>query len=128
MNMNDVNDTIWNRRNTIMTLANLASQAASRAPSAVELLNRIGLERRRTRARRVASRAGWLGVGMAMGGGLAMLFAPRNGQEVRESITESAKRARNYVAPTDGAPSQGESSDAESRRRNSPSSRTPRQP
>ena len=123
MNLNDVNETIWNRRN-IMTLANLASQAASHAPSAAELLNRIGLERRRSRASRVASRAGWLGVGMAVGGGLAMWLAPRNGHDLRERFSESAKRARDYVAP----PPEGESSDAESRPRSSPSSRAPRRP
>ena len=78
-----------------MTLANLASHA----PSAYDLLNRIGLERRRTRAFRAASCAGWIGVGMAMGGGLALLLAPRVRSEVTEAIGEQARRARSYVAP-----------------------------
>jgi hypothetical protein len=81
----------------MMTLANLASHA----PSAYDLLYRIGLERRRSRAVRAVSRAGWLGVGMAVGGGLALLLAPRAGSEIREAIGEKAKRARSYVASHD---------------------------
>lgn len=84
-----------NGRNIMMTLADLAT----RAPSAYDLLYRIGLERRRSRAMRAASRAGWIGVGMAVGSGLAMLFTPRSGPEVRERLGEQAKRARDYVAP-----------------------------
>jgi len=84
-----------NWRNIMMTLADLAT----RAPSAYDLLYRIGLERRRSRAMRAASRAGWIGVGMAVGSGLAMLFTPRSGPEVRERLGEQAKRARDYVAP-----------------------------
>jgi hypothetical protein len=87
-----------NWRNTMMTIADLAS----RAPSAFELLYRIGLERRRSRAARAASCAGWLGLGMAVGGGLAMLFTPRSGPEVRERLGEQAKRAREYVASHEG--------------------------
>jgi hypothetical protein len=89
----------------MMTIADLASRApfiadlASRAPSAYDLLYRIGLERRRSRAMRAASRVGWIGVGMAVGSGLAMLFTPRSGPEVRERLGEQAKRARDYVAP-----------------------------
>jgi hypothetical protein len=84
-------------RNTMMTIADLAS----RAPSAYELLYRLGLERRRSRAMRAASRAGWLGIGMALGSGLALLFTPRSGPEVRERLSEQARRARDYVAPSE---------------------------
>ena len=81
----------------MMTIADLAS----RAPSAYDLLYRIGLERRRSRAIRAASCAGWLGLGMAVGSGLALLFTPRSGPEVRERLGEQARRAREYVAPSD---------------------------
>jgi hypothetical protein len=86
-----------NWRNTMMTIADLAS----RAPSAYDLLYRMGLERRRTRTMRTAARAGWIGVGIALGGGLAMLFTPRSGPQVRERLGEQARRAREYVAPSD---------------------------
>ena len=95
--MNDANEkTQMNRRQTIMTIANLAN-LASRAPIAYELLHRIGLERRRSRAIRAASCAGWIGVGMAVGSGLTLLFTPRTGAEMREHLGERAKRARDYV-------------------------------
>jgi len=95
--MNDANEkTQMNRRHTIMTIANLAN-LASRAPIAYELLHRIGLERRRSRAIRAASCAGWIGVGMAVGSGLTLLLTPRSGPEMREHLGEHAKRARAYV-------------------------------
>jgi hypothetical protein len=115
MSMNDASQRYQsnhrNWRNTIMTLANLASHA----PSAYDLLYRMGLERRRSRAIRAASCAGWMGIGMAVGSGLALWLAPRFGSEVREAISEQARRARDYVAPR-------EEGDGRSRRRSSSAS------
>jgi hypothetical protein len=109
----------------MMTIADLAS----RAPSAYDLLYRIGLERRRSRAIRAASRAGWIGVGMAVGSGLAMLFTPRSGPEVRERLGEQAKRARDYVAPPeDDARDLGGRPPAASSASSTSSSRAPRRP
>ncbi len=99
-----------------MTLANLASHA----PSAYDLLYRIGLERRRSRAIRAASCAGWIGIGMAMGGGLALLLAPRVRSEVTEAIGEQARRARSYVSTHEN---EGES-EAERRNRSSSTNRS----
>jgi hypothetical protein len=101
----------------MMTIAELASHA----PTAYDLLYRLGLERRRSRAMRAASCAGWLGVGMAVGGGLAMLFTPRSGPEVRERLGEQAKRAREYVAPPED-----EGSDSRARAAASPGSSSAR--
>ena len=81
-----------------MTIANLASHA----PRAYELLHRIGLEPRRSRAIRAASCAGWIGVGMAVGSGLTLLLTPRSGSEMRERLGERAKRARDH-AVTNGS-------------------------
>jgi hypothetical protein len=78
-----------------MTIANLASQA----PMAYALLRRIGFERRRSRAIRATTCAGWLGVGLVLGGGLAMLLTQRSRLEMWERLGERAKRARDYVAP-----------------------------
>ena len=99
-----------------MTISNLASYA----PSAYEMLYRLGLERRRSRAMRAATCAGWLGLGMAMGSGLAMLLTPRTGQDMRERLGEQAKRARDYVAPSEDA-----SFDASTRTPSNPSSGRP---
>jgi hypothetical protein len=110
--MNDANEkTRMNRRHTIMTIANLAN-LASRAPIAYELLHRIGLERRRSRAIRAASCAGWIGVGMAVGSGLTLLLTPRSGPEMREYLGERAKRARDYVV-TNGIEPAGRASAAQ---------------
>jgi hypothetical protein len=89
--------TIIQRRTPIMTLANLAAQA----PSWYELLHRAGLERRRSAAIRTARSMGWLGLGLLAGGGIALLLAPRSGPETRERLGEKARRARDYVTPTD---------------------------
>ena len=75
---------------------------ASYAPSAYELLHRVGLERRRSRAGRAAARAGWIGLGVAVGGGLAaVLLSSRGGPIVREHLKERVRRAREYVAPSE---------------------------
>jgi hypothetical protein len=81
-----------------MTMSNLAAYA----PTAYDLLQRVGLERRRSRTLRAASCAGWVGLGMAMGSGLFMFFNSRTGPEVRERLADTARRAREYVAPSEG--------------------------
>jgi hypothetical protein len=92
-----------------MTIANFASLA----PRAYELLhNRIRLGHRRSRALRVASRAGWIGVGMAVGGGLALFLTPRSGPEMRERLGEQGKRARGYLV-TNGVEPAGQASAAQ---------------
>lgn len=77
-----------------MTLANVASQL----PAWYELLHQVGLERRRNAAARAALRAGWFGLGLVAGGGLAVLLTPRSGPEVRQRLGRQARRARDYVA------------------------------
>jgi len=86
-----------------MTMSNLASYV----PSAYDLLNRIaleriGLERRRSRTARAAASAGWIGLGVAVGSGLVMLLNSRRGPIVREHLAERIRRAREYVAPSEG--------------------------
>ena len=86
---------------TMSNLSNLGSLAAY-APTAYDLLHRVGLERRRSRTLRAASCAGWIGLGMAMGSGLFMFFNSRTGPIVRERLADTARRAREYVAPHEG--------------------------
>jgi len=83
------------RRNLIMTLSNLSAHA----PTAYHLLRQVGLQRRRSRARRAASAAGWVGLGAVLGGGMALLLTPRSGPQMREQLGEQARKARDYVAP-----------------------------
>jgi len=95
------------------TMSNLAAYA----PSAYDLLQRIGLERRRSRATRAATCAGLIGVGVAVGSGLAILLNSRSGPEVRERLADRVRRAREYVAPTDGEGARTETSAARGARR-----------
>jgi hypothetical protein len=82
-------------RNGIISLAEVAAQA----PQLYQLLNRIGLQRRRQRAARVAQRVGWFGAGVAVGTGLAALLTPESGPEIRRRLSSQARRVREYVAP-----------------------------
>ena len=82
-------------RNRFVTLADLAAQA----PQMYQLLNRVGLQRRRTRATRVAQSAGWFGAGVALGTGIATLLTPESGPEMRRRLSKRARRVRDYVAP-----------------------------
>jgi hypothetical protein len=86
-----------------MTLANLAAHA----PAWYDLLNQVGLQRRQTLAYRAAARAGWIGLGVLAGGGLAILLTPRSGPEMRERLGQQAQRARDYVTPN-ATPNDGE--------------------
>lgn len=51
-----------------------------------EILSALGLERRSGAFARIAGSIGLLAAGVAVGAGVAMLFAPRPGAETREQI------------------------------------------
>lgn len=82
-------------RNTIGSLAELASQA----PHLYGMLNQVGSLRRRQRAARAARAAGWLGAGLVVGAGAALLLAPKSGPWMRNRLAAEALRLRDYVAP-----------------------------
>jgi hypothetical protein len=81
------------------TIANLTSLA----PKAYGVLHRLNLAHRRSRASRVASRAGWIGAGMAVGSGLTMLLMSRSGPEMRdgERATPCARPRGDYPQRAD---------------------------
>lgn len=85
-----------NPRSRIMSLADLA---AHQVPTVHQLLSRVGMQRRRSRAVRAAQRAGWFGAGVAVGTGLAMLLTPNTGPEMRRRLSSRARRVREYVVP-----------------------------
>ena len=82
-------------RNRLGTLTDLAAQA----PQMYQLLSRVRLDRRRTRAARLAQSAGWFGAGVAVGTGIATLLTPNSGPEMRRRLSKRAQRVRDYVAP-----------------------------
>jgi len=51
-----------------------------------ELLSRLGLETTPSLGRSLASALGPFGVGMLVGAGIALLLAPRSGQELRQQL------------------------------------------
>jgi hypothetical protein len=85
--------------NRFASLADLAAQVAQRD----QLLDRIGLQRRRTRTVRLAQSAGWFGAGVAVGTGIAALLTPNSGPELRRRLSSRAQRVRNYVAPKENS-------------------------
>jgi hypothetical protein len=96
-------------RNRFSSLAGLAAQA----PQMYDLLHRVGLQRRRNRAARMARSAGWFGAGVAVGAGLSSLLSQGGGQQLKERISTQARRVRDYVAPAEhgmreGAERQGQ--------------------
>jgi hypothetical protein len=86
-------------RNRFVSLADLAAQA----PQIYQLLGRVGLQRRRARAARMAQSAGWFGAGIAVGTGIAALLTPSSGPELRRRLSKRAQRVRDYVAPSQDA-------------------------
>ena len=90
-------------RNRFSSFANLAAQA----PHMYDLLYRVGLQRRRNRAARMARNAGWFGAGLAVGAGLSSLLAQGGGQQLRERLSTQARRVRDYVAPVEDAMREG---------------------
>jgi hypothetical protein len=90
-------------RNRFSSLASLASQA----PQMYDLLHRVGLQRRRNRATRMARNAGWFGAGVAVGAGLSSLLSQGGGQQLRERLSTQARRVRDYVAPVENAVREG---------------------
>ena len=90
-------------RNRFSSLASLAAQA----PHMYDLLYRVGLQRRRTRAARMARDAGWFGAGVAVGAGLGALLSQGNGQQIREKISTQARRVRDYVASSQEGQQEG---------------------
>ncbi|MFN2427296.1 MAG: YtxH domain-containing protein [Candidatus Binatia bacterium] len=57
-------------------------------PSKNDLASAVGMQRRHTMAQDVASTLGLFGTGMLVGAGLALLFAPKPGQEMRKELAE----------------------------------------
>ncbi|MEZ4334780.1 MAG: YtxH domain-containing protein [Myxococcota bacterium] len=91
------------------TLSTGLSNLATLLPATNELLHRVGLQRRRSRARRTARAAGLFGAGALVGTGIAMLLTPKSGRQVRREIGERARSVKEYVRPEDSSRRQARS-------------------
>jgi hypothetical protein len=56
-----------------------------------DLLCSVGLERRRGAASRIVSAAGMIGLGLVVGAGVGLLFAPLTGADMRRDIRQRAR-------------------------------------
>jgi hypothetical protein len=73
---------------------------AHHLPSAEDLLHALGLHARRSQGSAIVSSVTLFGAGLLVGAGLALLFAPSSGRELREEIGERAAGLRDRAAAT----------------------------
>ena len=66
-------------------------------PSRHDLASAIGLEARASTAPDMLAAFGIFGAGMILGAGLALLFAPRVGHELRHGIVEKVGELREHL-------------------------------
>lgn len=59
-----------------------------------DLLGSVGLERRRTAMDRLLPAIGLIGLGTAIGAGVALLWAPSSGRELRARMSEQLDHAK----------------------------------
>jgi hypothetical protein len=71
---------------------------AGSLPSAEDLIHALGLQTRRSHASDIVSSVALFGAGLLVGAGLALLFAPSSGRELREEIGERAADLRDRAA------------------------------
>jgi YtxH-like protein len=70
-------------------------------PSSEEIIRALGLHSRRDTASELVPSLALFGAGLLVGAGLALLFAPSSGRELREEIGERAADLRDKVAGAD---------------------------
>jgi len=63
-----------------------------------DILSALGLSATRTAAERWVGAAGIFGVGLLIGAGVALLWAPKSGQGLRQDLGERLRRARDGAA------------------------------
>jgi hypothetical protein len=72
---------------------------ASSLPSAEEIIRAIGLQaQRNSHASDMVPSVALFGAGLLVGAGLALLFAPSSGRELREELSERAADLRERAA------------------------------
>lgn len=93
-----------------------ASDVTRNLPSADEVLRSIGLQRARTGGSEMLGGVAVFGAGLLVGAGLALLFAPGSGAEMREQIgakVEDAKEKLGQMASSsEGSATSGSSARA----------------
>ena len=69
-------------------------------PSTEEIIRALGLQSRRSNGSDIVPSVALFGAGLLVGAGLALLFAPTTGRELREELTERAAELRDRASAT----------------------------
>src|SRR5262245_61770527 len=80
-----------------MTLKNLSTQLGDRLPATDDLLRLIGLQQQRTASDMTLSMLGAFAIGTLVGGTMALLFAPKTGEEMRRELGQRLDDATHRV-------------------------------
>jgi len=72
----------------VPNMSKLTDTISGNLPSREELLNAIGLASRSSTTSDVASAIAVFGAGLLIGAGLALLFAPKTGEEMRRDLSD----------------------------------------
>lgn len=67
-------------------------------PSAEEIIRALGLQARRSNGGDLVPSVALFGAGVLVGAGLALLFAPTSGRELREELGERAAELKDRAA------------------------------
>jgi len=67
-------------------------------PTTEDIIRALGLETRRSHASDIVPSVALFGAGLLVGAGLALLFAPTTGRELREEISERAAELRDRAS------------------------------
>jgi len=86
-----------------------ATDLTRNLPSAEELLRAVGLQRTRSNGGDLLGGVAVFGAGMLVGAGLALLFAPTSGAEVREQLGSKLEEVRERVTPLAAESAKGSS-------------------
>lgn len=109
----------------MMALKDMSQQLADHLPNGSEMSRWLGLQQHRSATDTSLAMLGAFALGTMVGGAVALLFAPRSGQELRdelghrlddarnrvnERVGEATQRVRETLAPDDArsAPAAGE--------------------
>jgi gas vesicle protein len=90
-----------------------ATDLTKNIPSTEELLRAIGLQRSSSTGGEFLGGVAVFGAGLLVGAGLALLFAPSSGAEVREQIGSKLEEVRDRVGPLTGEQGKGSSRSAQ---------------
>ena len=86
-----------------MTIKELSQQLGTRLPEPDELLRNICLQQQRTANDVAFAMIGAFALGTVVGGALALLFAPKPGQQLRHDLGErldgATQRIKDELAP-----------------------------